>query len=128
MGMMHPLPMSEMPPPPPPGEAPPPQPEEPEPKRQKLDESALVPEDQFLAQHPVTKPNVDDGHDIEIIVQPLSENVGSLKEKIVGEMQIPANKQKLSGKAGFLKDNMSLTHYNVGAREILTLSLRERGE
>ncbi|KAG7593861.1 Ubiquitin-like domain superfamily [Arabidopsis thaliana x Arabidopsis arenosa] len=100
MGMMH----------------PPPHPEEPEPKRQKFDESALVPEDQFLAQHPV----------IEIIVQSLSENVGSLKEKIAGEMQIPANKQKLSGKAGFLKDNMSLAHYNVGSGEILTLSLRER--
>ncbi|KAJ4915797.1 putative splicing factor 3A subunit 1 [Raphanus sativus] len=59
--------------------------------------------------------------------QSLSENVGSLKEKIAGETQIPANKQKLSGKAGFLKDNMSLAHYNVGAGEILTLSLRERG-
>jgi splicing factor 3A subunit 1 len=42
-----------MPPPPPPDEAPPPPPEEPEPKRQKLDEIALLPEDQFLAQHPV---------------------------------------------------------------------------
>ncbi|KAG7597042.1 SWAP/Surp [Arabidopsis suecica] len=133
MGMMQPPSMPEMPPPPPPGEAPPPLPEEPEPKRQKFDESALVPEDQFLAQHPgpatirVTKPNVDDGQVMEITVQSLSENVGSLKEKIAGEMQIPANKQKLSGKAGFLKDNMSLAHYNVGAGEILTLSLRERG-
>ena len=42
-----------MPPPPPPDEAPPPPPEEPEPKRQKLDEVAYLPEDQFLAQHPV---------------------------------------------------------------------------
>ncbi|KAH0877470.1 hypothetical protein HID58_064864 [Brassica napus] len=64
---------------------------------------------------------------IEITVQSLSENVGSLKEKIAGETQIPANKQKLSGKAGFLKDNLSLAHYNVGAGEMLTLSLRERG-
>jgi splicing factor 3A subunit 1 len=92
--------MAEMPPPPPPGEAPPPLPEEPEPKRQKLDESALVPEDQFLAQHPgpatirVSKPNENDGQVMEITVQSLSENVGSLKEKIAGEMQIPANKQK----------------------------------
>ncbi|CAH8353896.1 unnamed protein product [Eruca vesicaria subsp. sativa] len=75
----------------------------------------------------VSVPNVDDGQVIEITVQSLSENVGSLKEKIAGETQIPANKQKLSGKAGFLKDNMSLAHYNVGAGEILTLSLRERG-
>jgi len=42
-----------MPPPPPPEDAPPPLPDEPEPKRQRLDDSALVPEDQFLAQHPV---------------------------------------------------------------------------
>ena len=75
----------------------------------------------------VSVPNVDIGQVIEITVQSLSENVGSLKEKIAGETQIPANKQKLSGKAGFLKDNMSLAHYNLGAGEILTLSLRERG-
>ena len=75
----------------------------------------------------VSVPNVDDGQVIEITVQSLSENVGSLKEKIAGETQIPANKQKLSGKAGFLKDNLSLAHYNVGAGEMLTLSLRERG-
>lgn len=42
-----------MPPPPPPEEAPPPLPEEPEPKRQRLDDSMLIPEDQFLAKHPV---------------------------------------------------------------------------
>ncbi|CDY45277.1 BnaA06g09470D [Brassica napus] len=132
-GMMQQPPMHGMPPPPPHEEAPPPLPEEPEPKRQKFDESALVPEEQFLAQHPgsatirVSVPNVDDGQVIEITVQSLSENVGSLKEKIAGETQIPANKQKLSGKAGFLKDNLSLAHYNVGAGEMLTLSLRERG-
>ncbi|KAK9921387.1 hypothetical protein M0R45_029898 [Rubus argutus] len=50
-----------------------------------------------------------------------------LKEKISGEIQLPANKQKLSGKPGFLKDNLSLAYYNVGAGETLTLSLRERG-
>ncbi|PWA76466.1 Pre-mRNA splicing factor PRP21-like protein [Artemisia annua] len=64
---------------------------------------------------------------LEITVQSLSEMVGSLKEKIEGEIQRPANKQKLSGKAGFLKDNLSLAYYNVGAGESLTLSLRERG-
>ncbi|CAA7032536.1 unnamed protein product [Microthlaspi erraticum] len=132
MGMMQPPPMPGM-PPPPPEEVPPPLPEEPEPKRQRFDESVLVPEDQFLAQHPgpatirVSLPNSDDGQVIEISVQTLSENVGSLKEKIAGEIQIAANKQKLSGKAGFLKDNMSLAHYNVGAGDILTLSVRERG-
>lgn len=41
-----------MPPPPPPEEAPP-LPDEPEPKRQRIDEVSLIPEDKFLAQHPV---------------------------------------------------------------------------
>ncbi|RZB65042.1 probable splicing factor 3A subunit 1 [Glycine soja] len=138
MPMMHPPPLPQgLPPPPPPEEAPPPLPEEPEPKRQKLDDSALIPEDQFLAQHPgpvrisVSVPNVDEGNlkgqVLEITVLSLSETVGSLKEKIAGEIQLPANKQKLSGKPGFLKDNMSLAHYNVGGGETLTLTLRERG-
>ncbi|KAL6546192.1 hypothetical protein OROMI_021913 [Orobanche minor] len=126
-----------MPPPPPPEEAPPPLPDEPEPKRQKLDDSTLIPEDQFLAQHlgpariSISVPNVDEGNlkgqVLEISVQSLSETVGSLKEKIAGEIQLPSNKQKLSGKAGFLRDNLSLAHYNVGSGETLSLSLRERG-
>ncbi|GAB4850664.1 hypothetical protein Ancab_029975 [Ancistrocladus abbreviatus] len=138
MHMVPPPPMPQgMPPPPPPEEAPPPLPDEPEPKRQKLDDSMLIPEDQFLAQHPgpvrinVSVPNVDEGNlkgqVLEITVQSLSETVGSLKEKISGEIQLPANKQKLSGKAGFLKDNLSLAYYNMGSGETLSLSLRERG-
>ncbi|XAR53547.1 hypothetical protein NMG60_11022147 [Bertholletia excelsa] len=126
-----------MPPPPPPEEAPPPLPDEPEPKRQRLDDSVLILEDQFLAQHPgpvrinVSVPNLEEGNlkgqVLEITVQSLSEPVGSLKEKIAGEIQLPANKQKLSGKAGFLKDNLSLAYYNVAGGETLSLSLRERG-
>ncbi|KAK8993665.1 hypothetical protein V6N11_007891 [Hibiscus sabdariffa] len=112
MPMMQPLPPlpQGMPPPPPPEEAPPPLPDEPEPKKQKLDDSMLIPEDQFLAQHPgparitISVPYLDEGNLkgqlLEITVQALSETVGSLKEKISGEIQLPANKQKLSGKAG----------------------------
>lgn len=138
MPMMPPPPLPGMPPPPPPPEeAPPPIPEEPEPKRQKLDDYALVPEDLFLSQHPgpvritVSMPNIDEGtlkgQLLDITVQSLSETVGSLKEKIAGEIQLPANKQKLSGKAGFLKDNLTLAYYNVTQGETLALSLRERG-
>ncbi|XP_028796540.1 probable splicing factor 3A subunit 1 [Neltuma alba] len=138
MPMMPPPPLPQgVPPPPPPEEAPPPLPEEPEPKKQKLDDSALIPEDQFLAQHPgpvricVSVPNVDEGNlrgqVLEITMQSLSETIGNLKEKIAGEIQLPANKQKLSGKPGFLKDNMSLAYYNVGGGEVLSLTLRERG-
>lgn len=131
-----PLPLG-MPPPPPPDEAPPPLPDEPEPKRQKIDDTSLIPEDQFLAQHPgaarisVSVPNVDEGNlkgqIVEITIQSLSETIGSLKEKIAGEVQLPANKQKLSGRAGFLKDNLSLAYYNIVPGETLTLALRERG-
>ncbi|XP_010423045.1 PREDICTED: probable splicing factor 3A subunit 1 [Camelina sativa] len=102
-------------------------PEEPEPEKR---ESALVPEDQFFAQHPgsstirVSVPSIGAGLVIEITVESLLENVASLKEKITGEIHIPVKKQELSGKAGLLKDNKSLAHYNVGAGEILTLSLR----
>lgn len=60
-------------------------------------------------------------------MQSLAETVGSLKEKIAGEIQLPANKQKLSGKPGFLKDNLSLAYYNIGGGEVLSLTLRERG-
>lgn len=137
MNMMPPPPLPHGMPPPPPEEAPPPLPDEPEPKRQRVDDSNLIPEDQFLAQHPgpvrimVSVPSVDEGNLkgqlLEIMVQSLSETIGSLKEKIAGEVQLPANKQKLSGRAGFLKDNMSLAHYNIGAGETLALALRERG-
>ncbi|KAL6961861.1 hypothetical protein U1Q18_013186 [Sarracenia purpurea var. burkii] len=137
MHMVPPPPLPQGMPPPPPEEAPPPLPDEPEPKRLRLDDSVLIPEDQFLAQHPgpvcitVSVPNVDEGNlkgqVLEITVQSLSETVGSLKEKIAGEIQLPSNKQKLSGKAGFLKDNLSLAYYNVAGGETLALSLRERG-
>lgn len=137
MNMIPPPPLPQGMPPPPPEEAPPPLPDEPEPKRQRVDDSSLIPEDQFLAQHPgpvrimVSVPNVDEGNLkgqlLEIMIQSLSETVGSLKEKIAGEVQLPANKQKLTGRGVILKDNMSLAHYNIGAGETLTLALRERG-
>lgn len=132
-----PPPQMSMPPPPPPEEAPPPPPEEPEPKRQKLDE-ILLPEDQFLAQHPgavrisISVPVVEGeahlkGQTLELTVLSLSETIKSLKEKIAGEVQLAANKQKLSSQAHFLKDNLSLAYYNIGPGDILTLGLKERG-
>ncbi|PKA47292.1 putative splicing factor 3A subunit 1 [Apostasia shenzhenica] len=135
MPMVPPLPQGI--PPPPPEEAPPPLPDEPEPKRARMDDTSLIPEEQFLAQHPglvrisVSVPNVDEGNlkgqVLEIAVQSLSETVSSLKEKIAGEIQLPANKQKLSGRAGFLKDNLTLAYYNITSGETLSLALRERG-
>ncbi|KAF3591466.1 hypothetical protein DY000_02026714 [Brassica cretica] len=102
-------------------------PQGPDPKRQKLEVSLLVPETQFLAQHQglssltVSFPN---RQAVVIKVSSLSANVASLKQIIAEVIQIPADKHKLSGKSGVLKDdNMTLAHYNVRDGDILTLSL-----
>ncbi|XP_044978530.1 probable splicing factor 3A subunit 1 [Hordeum vulgare subsp. vulgare] len=124
-------------PPQPPAEEQPPLPEEPEPKRQRTDDASLIPAEQFLAQHPgparisVSVPNLDEGNlrgqVLEISVQSLSDTIGSLKEQVAGELQLPANKQKLSVRTSFLKDNLSLAYYNVGPGVVINLALRERG-
>lgn len=76
-------------------------------------------------------PNLDEGNlrgqVLEIFVQSLSDTVGSLKEQIAGELQLPANKQKLSVKTSFLKDNLTLAYYNLGPGVVINLTLRERG-
>lgn len=124
-------------PPQPPAEEQPPLPDEPEPKRQRTDDASLIPAEQFLAQHPgparisVSVPNLDEGNlrgqVLEINIQSLSDTVGSLKEQIAGELQLPANKQKLSVRTSFLKDNLTLAYYNVGPGVVINLALRERG-
>lgn len=137
MPIAPPPPQMAMPPPPPPEEAPPPPPEEPEPKRQKVDEFPLIPEDTFLAQHPglvrisVSIPAVEGestlkGQTLGLTLS-LSETVKSVKERIAGEVALAANKQKLSSRHGFLKDNLSLAYYNIGPADTLTLGLKERG-
>ena len=79
----------------------------------------------------VSVPNLDEGNlrgqVLQIPVQSLSDTVGSLKEQIAGELQLPANKQKLSVRTSFLKDNLSLAYYNVGPGVVINLTLRERG-
>ncbi|KAI3793082.1 hypothetical protein L1987_35695 [Smallanthus sonchifolius] len=102
--------------------------QEPEPKRQRLDDSLLFPENQFLAQHPgpvcISVWVPEKGQMLELSVESLSESVSSLKEKIAGEIEEapPANKLKLSGTAGFFNDNLSLAYYNVGGGDVLSLS------
>ncbi|KAJ1283225.1 hypothetical protein BS78_03G112000 [Paspalum vaginatum] len=123
-------------PPQPPEEQPPP-PDEPEPKRQRIDDASLIPAEQFLAHHPgpasisVAVPNLDEGNlrgqVLQIPVQSLSDTIGGLKEHIAGELQLPANKQKLSLRTSFLKDNFTLAYYNVGPGVVILLTLKERG-
>lgn len=101
-------------------------PQGPDAKRQKLDDWVLVPENQFLAQHPgaasltVSFPNRQ-GFTLNV---ELSVSVLFLKQRIAQVIEIPAVKYKLSGKSGVLEDDKkSLAHYNVGPGDILTLSL-----
>lgn len=113
-----------------------PLPDEPEPKRHRVDASTrLIPEDHFLAQHPgpgrivVSVPNADEGNLkgqlLVILIGSLSETIGSLKEKIAGEVELPLNKFKLTWRAAFLMDNMSLAQYNIGAGETVALVVAE---
>lgn len=54
--------------------------------------------------------------------------VGALKQRLAGVLQLAANKQQLSRDGvGFLRNELSLAHYNVGPSTQLTLSTRSRG-
>ncbi|XP_024012139.1 probable splicing factor 3A subunit 1 [Eutrema salsugineum] len=83
MGMMQPA-------PPMPGMSPHPPQEEPEPKRQKLQESALVPQDRFISQHPSHIFRVPLGSGgaggIEITVQSLWEKSGKFEGENISEV------------------------------------------
>ncbi|KAF5815374.1 putative splicing factor 3A subunit 1, Ubiquitin-like domain superfamily, SWAP/Surp superfamily [Helianthus annuus] len=98
--------------------------DQPGPKKRRLDNSLLVPEDKFLSQHPgpacIGVWREDKEEMLEISVESLSESVSSMKEKIAGQIEEapPANKLKLRGDEGFLKDSLSLAYYNV-ARDVL---------
>ncbi|GMH40484.1 hypothetical protein BSKO_08388 [Bryopsis sp. KO-2023] len=132
----------QMPPPPlPPREHPPPMPaEEPEPKRQRLVEFVLQPEEDFLAEHGADSakvriqcPSIDGnekliGQMLLVEVASLSDSIGHLKSRLAGELGLPANKQKLAREGvGFVKDEFSLAHYNISEDVVLTLGVKERG-
>lgn len=137
MGMRPPMPMH---PPMPPREAPPPMPgDQPESKRARLgDMFVLTPEEEFLSQHPgpskvrVQVPEVE-GNDkligqlMEVEVASLQDTVGELKERLSTVLGLPANKMKLARDGvGFLRDEPSLAHYNVGQDVTLTLGTKDR--
>ncbi|GAA0165979.1 hypothetical protein LIER_21244 [Lithospermum erythrorhizon] len=110
MPMAPPPPMHQgMPPPPPPEEAPPPLPEEPELKKQKLDDSSLIPEDQFLAQHSVWSTFSVTFADLYLIPN-YPKFIFFFSNDLVAGL-----------------DSLSLAYYNVTPGETLNLSLRERG-
>eukprot|EP00160_Parvularia_atlantis_P016874 Unigene5564_Nuclearia_a/m.17006 Unigene5564_Nuclearia_a/g.17006 ORF Unigene5564_Nuclearia_a/g.17006 Unigene5564_Nuclearia_a/m.17006 type:complete len:179 (+) Unigene5564_Nuclearia_a:1-537(+) len=112
-------------------------------KRARTDEAALVPEHDFLQQHPqpeavrvVVPLNQDksqqqwkfNGQTEEVEV-PLSTTVGQLKEALQQRVGVPAGKVNLRHPViGLLKDQNTLAYYNIGHHSPeLQLLLRERG-
>ncbi|KAK2080512.1 hypothetical protein QBZ16_000365 [Prototheca wickerhamii] len=68
------------------------------------------------------------GQTLSVAVPNLGITVLALKERLVEQVKVPANKQRISADGlGFLRDELSLAHYNVPREEALTLSIKERG-
>ena len=68
------------------------------------------------------------GQLLEVDVASLTDTVGSLKARLAAVLQLAANKQQLSREGvGFLRNELTLAHYNVGPSTQLALSTRGRG-
>ena len=77
-------------------------------------------------------PNSDEsdmlnGQLMEVEVASLQDTVGELKSRLAEFVGIAANKQKIGRDQLFLKDELTLAHYNVSPDIQLTLGLKERG-
>lgn len=78
-------------------------------------------------------PEADDndslnGQMMEVDVATLTDTVGSLKARLADVLSLPATKQQLSrAGVGFLRNELSLAHYNVTPSTQLSLSVRRRG-
>ena len=58
----------------------------------------------------------------------LQDTIGHFKGRLADVLGLPANKQKLSREiVGFMRDELTLAHYNIAPDVILTLGLKERG-
>ena len=69
------------------------------------------------------------GQLLEVDVASLQDTVGALKQRLAGVLQLPANKQQLSREGlGFLRNEPTLAHYNIGPTTQLLLSTRSRGQ
>ena len=79
-------------------------------------------------------PEADDntslnGQLLEVEVASLTDTVGALKARLADVLSLPATKQQLSRTGvGFLRNELSLAHYNVSPTTQLSLSVRRRGK
>ncbi|KAL0038699.1 hypothetical protein WJX79_003797 [Trebouxia sp. C0005] len=111
----------------------------PDTKRQRREGLVLEPEEDFLQKYPgpskvlLLCPDTDEsemlnGQLLEVDVASLQDTVGELKSRLVEVVGIPANKQKIGrDQLGFLKDELTLAHYNISPDIQLTLGVKERG-
>jgi splicing factor 3A subunit 1 len=68
------------------------------------------------------------GQLLEVEVATLRNSVGDFKQRLSDVLDLPASKQNLSRpEVGFMRNELSLAHYNVGPDVVLTLGIRERG-
>ncbi len=69
------------------------------------------------------------GQILEVEVASLTDSVGHFKSRLAEVLDVTANKQKLNREGvGFLRDELTLAHYNVGPDTALVLGLKERGK
>lgn len=101
---------------------------------------ALIPEHEFASRFsgpitvqvsvPTSSPNptwnlAGQTLDISISVNATVKDLKDIVGARVGDM--PASKQQIKGKSGFLKDTQSLAALNIGPGELLEMSARSRG-
>ncbi len=68
------------------------------------------------------------GQILEVEVASLADSVGDFKGRLADVLQVAANKLKLQREeVGFLRDELSLAHYNVSPEVLLLLGMKERG-
>jgi hypothetical protein len=68
------------------------------------------------------------GQLLEVEMASLRDSVGHLKSRLEGVTGVAVNKQKLNREGvGFLRDEFSLAHYNIGPDVVLVLGSKERG-
>ena len=72
--------------------------------------------------------NVNLNGQTEEVTLPLAQTVAQLKEALQARVGLPAPRMNLKhAQWGFLKDHLSLAHYNLGPGSELQLLVRERG-
>lgn len=113
-------------------------PEDEHPAKKVCTESKLIPEDEFIKIYTspiniqVQVPTVEksewklNGQKLSIEID-LKDTIASIKQKIQEQTEMPQTKQKISFNGTFLKDNFTVAYYNIKAKSILNLQVKERG-